>query len=128
MRRFDLKKNTRLYRSRDGVIFGVCRGLADYFDFNVFWIRMILVIFLFLSGIWPVMGLYILASLIIKPEPVFPIETEDEQEFYDSYTSSRRNASHGLKRRYENLESRIHRLEDSVTSREFDLDRKMNNA
>ena len=28
-----------LYRSRNGVILGVCRGIADYFDLSAFWIR-----------------------------------------------------------------------------------------
>ena len=116
----------RLYRSRDGVIFGVCKGFSDYFDFNVFWIRVICVILLFLSGLWPIMGIYILASLIMKPEPVSPIETEDEQEFYDSYASNRHSAAKRLKSRYQALERRIRRIEDAVTSREYDWDRRMN--
>lgn len=120
------RKRNQLYRSRDGVVFGVCKGLADYYDFNVFWIRMICVLLLLLSGIWPILGIYILASLIMKPEPVRPIETEEEQEFYDSYVSSRHNAAHRLKRRFKDLERRIRRMEDAVTSREYDWDRRMN--
>ncbi len=126
MNSYRYRRGQKLYRSRNGVILGVCKGLADYFDFNVFWIRVICVVLLFLSGLWPIFGIYILASLIMKPEPVRPIETEAEQEFYDSYVSSRQNAAQRLKRRYKNLERRIHRLEDSVTSREFDWDRRMN--
>ncbi len=114
-----------LYRSRRGVIFGVCRGLADYFDFNVFWIRVILIIILIISGLWPIVGLYLLASLLIKPEPVRPIETEDEQDFYDSYITSRQRAVREIKRRYENLERRIRRMEDTVTGPEFNWDEKL---
>ncbi|HHP7233096.1 MAG TPA: PspC domain-containing protein, partial [Desulfobacterales bacterium] len=33
-----------LYRSRNGVILGVCRGIADHFDFSVFWIRLFAVL------------------------------------------------------------------------------------
>ena len=29
-----------MYRSRSGVVSGVCRGLAEYYDFSVFWLRM----------------------------------------------------------------------------------------
>ena len=107
------------------LFFGVCRGLADYFDFNVVWIRVILIIILIFSGLWPVVGLYLLAALIIKPEPVRPIETEDEQDFYDSYVTSRERAVREIKRRYENLERRIRRMEDTVTGPEFDWDKKM---
>ena len=65
-----------LYRSRNGVIFGVCRGVADFFDFSVFWARAIAVVLLFVTGLWPIVGIYILAALLMKPEPVIPIEPE----------------------------------------------------
>jgi phage shock protein C len=57
------------YRSRDGAIFGVCRGIADYFDFSLFWTRMLTVILLIISGFWPVILLYLIAALLMKPEP-----------------------------------------------------------
>ena len=114
-----------IYRSRNGAIFGVCRGIAEHFDFSVFWARAITVIFLFVSGFWPAIGLYLIAALLMKPAPVIPLETEDEQEFYDSYANSRHLAAHRLKRRYENLERRIRRMEDIVTKREFDWDEKL---
>jgi phage shock protein C len=103
----------------------VCRGLSDYFDFNVFWIRVIFIIILIVSGLWPIVGLYILATLLIKPEPVRPIETEDERDFYDSYVTSRKRAVREIKRRYENMERRIRRMEDTVTDSEFSWDEKI---
>ncbi|RJR40712.1 MAG: envelope stress response membrane protein PspC [Desulfobacteraceae bacterium] len=109
-----------LYRSRNGAILGVCRGIAEYFDFSVFWTRAIAVVLLFLTGLWPVTGLYFLAALLMKPEPVLPIADEDERDFYHSYLHSRRTAVGRLKKRYEDLERRIQRMEDRVTSREFD--------
>jgi len=126
MSRFIKKHGRGLYRSRDGAILGVCRGIAEYFDFSVFWIRAIVVVLLFFTCFWPVLILYFIASLVMKPEPVRPIETEDEQEFYDSYTYSRQDATRRLKRRFENLERRIRRMEDAVTAREFDWEQKLN--
>ena len=92
MRPFDKTFRRGLHRSRNGLILGVCKGIADYFDFSVFWVRGIVVICLILSGFWPITGLYFLAALLMKPEPVIPIHSEGEQEFYDSYVSSRRGA------------------------------------
>ena len=115
-----------IYRSRNGVIFGVCRGLAEHFDFSVFWARAIAVIFLLFSGLWPAIGLYLIAALLMKPAPVIPINNEAEQEFYDSYTSSRHLAALRIKKRYENLENRIRRMEHIVTTREFGWDEKLN--
>ena len=115
-----------LHRSRNGVILGVCRGIAEHFDFSVFWVRSIAVIILLLSGFWPITGIYFIAALIMKPEPAIPIQSDDEQEFYDSYLNSRKRAADRLKRRYENLERRMRRMEHTVTSREYDWDNRMN--
>jgi phage shock protein C len=114
-----------LYRSRSGVILGVCRGIAEYFDFSVFWIRLFAVLLFLFTGFWPVIGLYLLAALLMKPEPVIPIEDDDERAFYDSYVHSRRGAVQGLRQRFERLERRIRRMEHFVTSREFDWDQRI---
>jgi len=126
MRTFNSLSRNGIYRSRRGVILGVCRGLADHFDFSVFWVRAIAILFLFITGFWPAIGLYLIAALLMKPEPVIPIETDAEKEFYDSYTHSRHQAAHRLKRRFQNLERRIRRMEDIVTAREFNWDEKLN--
>ena len=115
-----------IYRSRDGAIMGVCRGLAEHFDFSLFWTRALAVMFLFISGFWPAVILYLLAAFIMKPKPVIPIDTEAEQEFYDSYTNSPDNAAQRLKQRFEKLERRIRRMEDTVTAREFDWENRLN--
>jgi phage shock protein C len=125
MRRFESILRGGLYRSRNGIILGVCRGIADYFDLSVFWVRVIAVGLLIFSGFWPVAILYFIAALLMKPEPVIPIDTDEEQEFYDSYVHSRKGAIDRLKRRYDNLERRIRRMEDTVTSREFNWDSKL---
>ena len=126
MRRFEKILRGGLYRSRNGIILGVCRGIADYFDFSVFWARVITLILLLFTGFWPVMILYFVAALLMKPEPAIPIETDEEQEFYDSYMHSHKGATDRLKRRYENLERRIRRMEDHVTGREFEWDNRLN--
>lgn len=114
------------YRARDGVIFGVCRGVAEYFNFSVFWTRVIALTILVFTGIWPIVGLYLLGALLMKPEPVLPFETEAEEEFYNSLTSSRQMALHRLKRTFDRLDRRIRRMEDMVTAREYDWERRLN--
>jgi len=115
-----------LYRSRDGVLLGVCRGVADYFDLSVFWIRMAVVLVFLLSGFWPVLGVYLVAALLMKPRPVRPIESEDEQEFYDSYVHSPRSAAQRLKRQFDNIDRRILRMESTVTGKDYDWERRFN--
>ena len=125
MRHQDNLTRSGIYRSRNGAIFGVCRGLAEHFNFSIFWARAIAIIFLLVTGFWPAIGIYLIAALVMKPAPVIPIETEAEQEFYDSYANSRHLAAQRIKRRYENLERRIRRMEHIVTAREFDWEEKL---
>ena len=115
-----------LYRSRDGMILGVCKGIADYFDLSVCWIRFFTVILFFITGFWPTGIVYFILAFILKPEPVVPLENTDEQEFYDSYLRSKEMATDRIKRRYGNLERRIQRIEHSVTTPEFDWESRLN--
>lgn len=117
---------SRPYRSRSGIILGVIKGLAEYFNLSVFWCRVVAVGFLIFTGIWPIAGLYLLAALLMKPEPVVEFRTMGDQEFYNSYTSSRRMAIHRLKNTYDNLERRLRRMEDTVTGKEYDWERRFN--
>jgi len=125
MKRSEKIRPNGLYRSRKGALLGVCRGLADYFDFSPFWIRTVAVVILVLTGFWPVTGLYLFAALIMKPEPVIPITADDEQEFYDSYTGNRYRAVQRLRKRFDRLERRIQNMEHIVTEPEYDWDNRM---
>ena len=112
-----------LYRSRNGLILGVCRGIADYFDFSVFWIRAILIVVFILSGFWPIIGIYILAALLMKSEPVATAHEKTRTRSYSS-RSTRYETAERLKRKWRQLEKRIRRMEDKMTSREFDWNRR----
>ena len=119
-------KQGGIYRARDGVFLGVCKGIADYFDFSVFWVRIALVVVFIFSGFWPVIGIYLVAAFFMRPKPVKPIESEEEKQFYDSYVHSPRSGAHRLKKKFEELDRRIRRMEDEVTTREYEWERKFN--
>jgi phage shock protein C len=71
-----------------------------------------------LSGFWPVIVLYFVAALVMKPEPVIPFHTNQGGEL--RFTGER------FKRRYADLERRFRRMENDVTSREFDWEQRLN--
>lgn len=120
------EKEGGIYRARDGIFLGVCKGISDYFDFSVFWVRMVLVIMFIFSGFWPVIGIYLVAAFFMKPKPVKPIESEEERVFYDSYVNSPKSGAHRLKKKFRDLDRRIRRMEDKVTGREHDWERRFN--
>jgi phage shock protein C len=122
----DFSRDRGLYRSRHGAILGVCRGIAEYLDISVFWTRAVAVALLLFTGFWPVLGLYLLAALLMKPEPILAFTSEDSREFYDSYVNSRGLALSRLRRTFDSLNRRLQRVEDTVTGREFDWERRFN--
>lgn len=109
-----------LYRSRQGIILGVCRGVADYFDFSVFWIRSIAVILFICSGFWPIVGVYILAALLMKSDPARSSATASSRRSGGRCGRGGNDTAERLRRKWKHLEKRIRRMEDKVTSREFD--------
>ena len=126
MKRYRFPSDRQLYRSRKGIIMGVCRGLSDFFNLRVGWVRLLAVAILLISGIWPIVIIYLVAGVLMKPEPMIPLENEDQRDFYDSYTSNRRRTMRDLKRRFSTLDRRLRRMEDKVTSRDFDWEQKIN--
>jgi len=64
-----MSEKKHLYRdTENGKIFGVCAGLADYFDADVTLIRVIWVILVLAGtlGLWP----YIILAILIDPKSV----------------------------------------------------------
>jgi len=118
------QRQRSMYRARGGVLLGVCQGIATYFDMPVFWMRMIWIAAFLLSGLWPAAGIYVIVALLLKPEPVRPLASDGDKEFYDSYAHSPGNAAGRLRRKFENLDRRIRRIESQVTGREFEWERK----
>jgi phage shock protein C len=118
------QKQAGIYRARNGVFLGVCKGIAEYFDLSVFWVRMALVIMFVFSGFWPVIGVYLVAAFFMKPKPVKPIESEEEREFYDSYVHSPKTAAQRMRKKFDDLERRIRGMEDKVTGKEYEWERR----
>ena len=114
-----------LYRSRDGVLFGVCKGVAQYADLSVFWFRVVMVVAAVFTYFIPFLLAYLVAAVLMKPEPVLEPATEADWEFYHSYASSRSLALSRLKARFESIERRTRRIENLVTAREFEWDQRM---
>ncbi len=68
---------------------------------------------------------YLLAALLMRVEPILPLSSDTDAEFYNSYAASRTMALRRLKSTYDHLESRIQRLENLVTSRKYDWEQRL---
>ncbi|HBF33978.1 TPA: envelope stress response membrane protein PspC [Candidatus Sumerlaeota bacterium] len=121
----DYNKRDGWYRSRNGVFMGVCRGLAEHFDFPVFGMRVLWILVALVTVFWPVVIVYLIAGVLMKPEPVVPFQTAEDREFYDSAACSRAAAVARLKRTYDSLDHRLQRMEAIVTSPDFQWERRL---
>lgn len=78
-----------LYRDREnGWIFGVCAGVADCLNFRVAAVRLIAFIGLFLF-FWPMVIVYLLATLLIREKPLIYSGRDAEYEFWRRETCGR---------------------------------------
>ncbi len=114
------------YRSRQGVLLGVCKGIADHLEFPVFWMRALFVVLMLLTAVWPMVIVYFVLALLMKPEPALPLQSEADMEFYNALAASRPMALNRLRAGLDKLDRRIRRLEDVVTARDYDWERRLN--
>ncbi|MBO4716523.1 MAG: PspC domain-containing protein [Spirochaetales bacterium] len=69
----------RLYRSRNGEILGVCKGIAEWRDYPVDTIRLIVVLIAIFTAIAPCLVIYFILGLIL---PVNPYEDDNYERGY----------------------------------------------
>ncbi|MBI9097959.1 MAG: PspC domain-containing protein [Spirochaetaceae bacterium] len=122
----------RLYRSRNGMIFGVCQGIAEWRDLPVGYIRLGLIIALVFTGFFPIGLLYLAAGFFLPVEP-----KQGKSDYYDRSArgkreyrrESRREKSRGfsfddIKEEFDDLASRVNRMEDDVIDKEKDWEQR----
>lgn len=113
-----------LYRKRDSMFLGVCSGVARHFDLSVGMVRFLMILLILFTGLWPGVAVYFIAALLIKLEPIIEPDTTQEREFYDSYARSRTDAVSRIKEKFDRLERRIRRMEDTVTSKDYQWEKR----
>ena len=83
----------RLYRSRNGQILGVCSGIAEWRDYPVDTIRLIVVLIAIFTAIAPCLIIYFILGLIL---PVNPYEDDNyERGYHDGKKDGRRGGRRG---------------------------------
>jgi phage shock protein C len=114
----------RLYRSRRSkVINGVCGGLAEYFGWDVAWVRLGTLMSLGFMGPAPIIG-YIIASIVVPLRPYEMRLTPEEDRFWRGVQERPRITLSNLRYKFKDMEDRLARMERVVTSDEWNLKRQ----
>lgn len=109
------ERNARLYKSKRGMIFGVCQGIADWKGINAGYIRLALVVLTVFTGFFPFGLLYLVAAFFLPLEPAY-----QKRDFYGR--SHIKRGFYDMKQEFEDLASRFNGMDRNSTSRERDWD------
>ena len=118
----DLSPN-RLYKDpENGMLMGVCAGIADYFGVAPAGVRIAAVIALFLFTV-PIFLGYILAGFLLKAKPAGLYASPEEEDFWRRTRVDPRRTVSDISQKFREIERRIRAAEAHVTSSEFKLKR-----
>jgi phage shock protein C len=114
----------RFARNRDkAVIAGVCAGLADYFGFNLKATRVLAVISLLMAMPFTLIA-YFGTVLLIPSASEEKKSAGYDPDFRRAVRSSPAQTLSDVRRRFQQLDGRLARLERYVTSSRFQLDQE----
>ena len=119
----------------NGWIAGVCAGVAEYYNWNVRLLRLILVITFICSGFFPIVVVYLLLWYLLEegapgssfdpaegvPAPPAP----PGMPATPAGSTVRAPSLREVQTRFAKLDERLRNIEECVTEREFDLRREL---
>ena len=122
----DKPSPNRLYRNLDNaMIKGVCAGVADYFGVEVLLVRAGALVSLFAFTL-PTIVIYVILTKVVPPRPAGLYETPGEEAFWTRVRVEPVGTVSTLRHRFREMEKRLRDVETFVTSREFRLNREIN--
>ena len=117
---------TRFYRDkRNGKVFGVCAGIADYTGFDVSLVRVCFLAAVFMSG-GGVLPFYFIAAMVTPTKPM-ALERVDreEQRFWQGVRASPARAARDIRSRLKDIDRRLADIESYVTTENRSLAREI---
>jgi phage shock protein C len=117
---------TRFYRDkRNGKIFGVCAGIADYTGFDVSLVRIVFLAAFFMSG-GGILPFYIIAAMVAPTKPM-ELERADREElqFWQGVRASPTRAARDIRSRFKDIDRRLADIESYVTTENRSLAREI---
>lgn len=122
-------KRELLRDKKNGKIAGICAGIANYFGWEV-WLVRIVVVTSFIFGQGFTLVLYIAAWFILDEKPKSTQQDSHEPVELKTKVWQSGAAPHGAFREisgdYNDLETRLQSMETYVTSNAYKLDRELN--
>ena len=117
---------TRFYRDkRNGKVFGVCAGIADYTGFDVNLVRVCFLAAVFMSG-GSVLPFYLIAALVTPTKPrEFDLGDREDNQFWQGVRASPARSARDIRSRMKDIDRRLADIESYVTTENRSLAREI---
>jgi phage shock protein C len=117
---------TRFYRDkRNGKLFGICAGIADYTGFDVSLVRVSFLAAVFLSG-GGILPFYFIAAMVTPTKPLALQRVDrEEQQFWQGVRASPARAARDIRSRFKDMDRRLADIESYVTTENRSLAREI---
>lgn len=122
---YERKNPHRLYRDKDnGILAGVCAGLADYFGLNRRGLQLVVAVssLFFFPFVVPA---YIILTIILPVKPKDLYADESQEKFWRGVSMAPSDVFSSLSHRFRELDLRLQKMEAYITSKEFSIDREL---
>ncbi len=107
---------TTLYRDKQNAkLMGVCSGIADYTGVNVFWLRMALVILVFMSG-GSALPVYFIAGLLLDKKPPYLYADKEENRYWQRVRQSPKRTAREIRAKMKDVDRRLAEVEHFYVS------------
>jgi phage shock protein C len=117
---------TRFYRDkRNGKLFGVCAGIADYTGFDANLVRVCFLAAVFMSG-GSVLPFYFIAAMVTPTKPrQFELADTEERQFWQGVRASPTRTARDIRSRFKDIDRRLADIESYVTTENRSLAREI---
>ena len=107
---------TTLYRDKhNGKLMGVCAGIADYTGVNVFWVRLMAVASIFITG-GPSIIAYLIAGFLLNKKPPYLYRDESEQKYWQGVRQNPKRTAREIRANFRDIDRRLAAVETYYVS------------
>ena len=108
--------HTTLYRDKaNAKLMGVCAGIADYTGVNLFWVRMMALLLLFMTS-GGVIPFYFIAGMLLEKKPPYLYSDKQEQRYWQGVRQSPQRTAREIRGRMKDVDRRLAEVENFYVS------------
>ena len=117
---------TKFYRDkRNGKVFGICAGIADYTGFDVSLVRVCFLASVFMSG-GGILPFYVIAAMVTPTKPrEFDYTDKEDRQFWQGVRASPARTTRDIRSRMRDIDRRLADIESYVTTENRSLAREI---